>query len=113
MFTRTKPPVVDEKFDELTITVPKGCSPGDDVPVTNPHMPNLMYTAKVPQGVSAGKSFKIKVPKCPKQINVVVPKDWSDGESIAVHHPGRPLEEFTVKVPVGKVRGSTFAVALP
>ena len=113
LFPRTKPPVVDEKFDTLTLTVPQGKAPGDEIPLTNPHMPNLMYTATVPQGASAGKSFKIKVPKCPKQVKVVVPVDWTEGESISVHHPGRPLEEFTVKVPEGTARGSSFAVALP
>ena len=113
LFPRTKPPVVDEKFDTLTLTVPQGKTPGDEIPLTNPHMPNLMYTATVPQGASAGKSFKIKVPKCPKQVKVVVPVDWTEGESISVHHPGRPLEEFTVKVPEGTARGSSFAVALP
>ena len=113
LFPRTKPPVVDEKFDTLTLTVPQGKAPGDEIPLTNPHMPNLMYTATVPQGASAGKSFKIKVPKCPKQVKVVVPVDWTEGASISVHHPGRPLEEFTVKVPEGTARGSSFAVALP
>ncbi len=105
--------VVDEKFEQIAVTVPDHAKVGDKINVANPHMPSTVYTVEVPQNKRPGTSFQVKIPKCPKEISVVLPEDKKPGDTIPVQHPGRPNEVFTVKIPNGKKNGATFKVALP
>ena len=110
---REKEPVVDDKFEQIMVTVPTTAAAGDRIHVPNPHLPGTTFTVEIPLGKLPGKSFPIKIPRCPKEIKVVVPEMYKNGDSIPVEHPGRPSESFTVKVPQGLACGSTFKVALP
>jgi hypothetical protein len=119
-------PAVDEKYDQVEVTVPAGgralegyvamreYAAGDILSVENPHMPGTVFQVKIPTGKERpGSSFSVKVPRCPKEVTVVVPAGTKTGSSIPITHPGRPSESFTVKVPVGKSAGSSFKVKLP
>ena len=104
---------VDENFSTIQITVPPHAQAGTTMEVSNPHMPQQVFTVKVPDGKKSGSNFSCKVPKCPKDITIQIPEGKVSGDTIPVEHPGRPTESFLVKVPMNKKAGSSFKVKLP
>ena len=118
--------IVDEFYDQIKVTVPNGgralegyvmkreYAAGDMLSIKNPHIPGTIFQVKIPKGKQQpGSTWMVKVPRCPKEINVVVPEGMTSGSMMPIQHPGHPGELFEVKIPNNKVPGDSFQIKLP
>jgi hypothetical protein len=51
-----------KKNEKVSIVVPEGKNPGDDITFANPHVPGQKLRVKVPKNASSGSKFVVSVP---------------------------------------------------
>jgi hypothetical protein len=51
-----------KKMEKVSIVVPEGKNPGDDITFSNPHVPGQKLRVKVPKNASGGSKFVVSVP---------------------------------------------------
>ena len=126
MFGGEQEEIVDELYDQIKVTVPNGgralegyvmkreYAAGDMLSINNPHIPGTIFQVQIPKGKEQpGSSFVVKVPRCPKEMNIVVPEGMTSGSMMPIQHPGHPGSSFVVKIPEGKLHGDSFKIKLP
>lgn len=72
-------PDVGPDEDLVTVVVPEGAGPGDQIEVVNPVTTSYKYNVTVPAGLTAGSSFDAVVPRKYGTITMVVPEGEGPG----------------------------------
>ena len=66
-----------KKSEKVSIVVPKGKNPGDDITFANPHVPGQKLRVKVPKNSAPGSKFVVSVPVPVKPNTDVDNNKWS------------------------------------